>query len=245
MAHPYWLCYSRRRLCSRLSLCPCQLGSLPMNNSVRVAIMARISSSRQDISRQLFDLHAFAKSKEWDVVEVCQETCSGNRDIKDRKSFKRILDLAADGKIDKVMVHEVSRIARRPSSVMMFVESLEEFNVSLYWHTQGVETLLPSGRRNPHTSMMLTMLAELARNESETQSIRINSGLAEARRKGTKLGRPEGSGYNSARLLAEHADIVYALKNGGSVRGSAKITGKNASTVQRVKKVLVYETRET
>jgi DNA invertase Pin-like site-specific DNA recombinase len=85
---------------------------------------------------------------------------------------------------------------------------------------------------------MLALLAEMARNEAETISERINSGLAEARRKGKKLGRPEGSGYTPEELLGQHKDIIKALKAGQSVRNAAKVTGKGASTVQRVKAAL-------
>jgi transposase len=42
-------------------------------------------------------------------------------------------------------------------------------------------------------------------------------------------------GYTAERLLSMHADIVKQLRVGQSVRNAAKITGKGASTVQRVK----------
>ena len=60
----------------------------------------------------------------------------------------------------------------------------------------------------------------------------------EAKRKGLKLGRPNGCTMDEADLLKKHADIVRLLKSGQSVRNSAKITGKGASTVQRVKLAL-------
>ena len=80
----------------------------------------------------------------------------------------------------------------------------------------------------------LALLAEMARAEVETLRERINSGLAEARRKGVKLGRPEGSGLEAAALLAKHKDVVKVLRAGQSIRNAAKITGKGNSTVQRV-----------
>ena len=204
-----------------------------------VAIVVRVSTSKQETSRQLTELQSLAQAKGWEVVEVCQETVSGSANIEDRPGLQRILQLAADGKIKKVLVHEVSRIARRPSVAMTFVEMLEKHCVSLYWHAQSIETLLPNCKRNPAAGIMLALLSEMARAEKETLVERINSGLAEARRKGVKLGRPEGSGYDIAQFLAQHKDIVRALKSGQSVRNAAKITGKGASTVQRVKAALV------
>jgi DNA invertase Pin-like site-specific DNA recombinase len=81
---------------------------------------------------------------------------------------------------------------------------------------------------------MLALLAEMARAEVETLRERINSGLAEARRTGVKLGRPEGTRLEVAALLAKHKDVVRALKAGQSIRNAAKITGKGNSTVQRM-----------
>lgn len=89
--------------------------------------------------------------------------------------------------------HEVSHLARRNSIAHAFVETLEELKVSLYWHQQGIETLLPNGKRNPAAAIMFALLAEMARAEREILSERIKSGLNEAKRKGRKLGRPAGS----------------------------------------------------
>lgn len=185
------------------------------------------------------ELKAHAASKGWEVVAVCEELgVSGRADESDRHGLQAALELAQAGKVKKVLVHEVSRLARRNSIVHRFVESLEEVGVSLYWHQQGVETLLASGKRNPAASVMLALLAEMARNETETLRERINSGLAEARRQGRKLGRPEGTGLDASDLLEKHKDVVRQLKSGQSVRNTAKITGKGASTVQRVKAAL-------
>ena len=148
--------------------------------------------------------------------------------------LQEALALAKAGMIKKVLVHEVSRLVRRPSGVMSVVEALEGCCVSLYWHAQSIETLLPNCKRNPATGIMLALLAEMARAEEETMRERINSGLAEARRKGVTLGRPVGGGLDAAALLVKHKDVVKALKAGQSVRNAAKITGKGPSTVQRV-----------
>jgi DNA invertase Pin-like site-specific DNA recombinase len=86
---------------------------------------------------------------------------------------------------------------------------------------------------------MFALLAEMARAERETLSERIKSGLAEARRKGRKLGRPEGSTDSIKEFLAKHTDTIRRLREGQSVRTIAKITGKGGSTVQRVKAALV------
>ncbi len=210
----------------------------PNTPPVPVAILVRVSTSKQETSRQVHELQTLAKSKGWQVVETCEETVSGSANIEDRPALQRVLELAATGKIKKVLVHEVSRVARRPSVAMAFVEMLEAHCVSLYWHAQSIETLLPNCKRNPAAAIMLALLSEMARAEKDTLRERIKSGLDEARRKGVKLGRPEGSTLETAELLKKHADVVRLLKSGQSVRNAAKITGKGNSTVQRVKAVI-------
>lgn len=206
--------------------------------AIPVAILVRVSTNKQETSRQITELQAVAKSKDWRVVEVCEETVSGSANIEDRPALQRVLELAQTGTIKKVLVHEVSRVARRPSVAMTFVEMLETHCVSLYWHAQSIETLMPNCKRNPSAGIMLALLSEMARAEKETLKERIMSGLDEARRKGVKLGRPEGSAMERADLLKKHAGIVRLLKDGQSVRHTAKISGKGASTVQRVKAAL-------
>jgi len=203
------------------------------------AILVRVSTNKQETQRQKHELQAVAESKGWEVVEVCEETVSGSADREERPGLAWIEELARAGKIKKVLVHEISRVARRPSVAHAFVETLEQCGVSLYWHAHSIETLLASGKRNPAAAIMLALLAEMARAEKETLVERIKSGLDEARRKGVRLGRPEGTGLEATELVAKHPDIVRQLKAGQSVRNAAKITGKGASTVQRVKAALV------
>ena len=207
-------------------------------NPVPVAILVRVSTSKQETARQVRELTHYADSKGYLVVEVCRETISGDSASDERKGLQRVEELAAAGKIRKVLVHEISRIARRNSVAHKFVETLETHGVSLYWHAQGIETLLPNGKRNPAAGIMLALLAEMARAELETLRARIASGLAEARRNGKKLGRPVGSSLSRAVFLQKHRDIVRLLKSGQSVRNSAKIAEKGNSTVQRVKALL-------
>ncbi len=204
---------------------------------IPAVILVRVSTVKQDTDRQVTELRAVATSRGWEVVEVLEETVSGRAEESERSGLHRTEDLARTGKIKKVLVHEVSRVARRVSLVHSFVEMLESYGVSLYWHAQAIETLLPSGKRNPAAGIMLAVLAEMARAETETLRERINSGLAEARRQGVTLGRPKGSGITTRAFLGKHRDVAKLLRDGQSIRNVAKITGKGISTVQRVKAV--------
>lgn len=213
----------------------------PTPNPVPVAILVRVSTDRQETARQLTELQELAKNKGWDVVEVCEETITGRADAHDRLGLRRVEELVQEGRIKKVLVHEVSRLSRRPSVAHAFVERLEGHGVSLYWHAQNIETLLPSGKRNPASAIMLAVLAEMARAETDTLRERIKSGLDEAKRKGRVLGRRPGSKLTTVQFISKHKDVVRLLRDGHSIRHAAKISGKGISTVQRIKALLDAE----
>ena len=203
--------------------------------TIPVVILVRVSTRKQENARQITELTGVAASKNWHVVEIAEEQVSGAKESGERSGLARVRELVEAGTVKKVLVHEVSRVARKNSVAHEFLEFLDAHEVSLYWHAQGIETLLLNGKRNPAASIMFSLLAEMARAERETLVERINSGLDEARRKGVKLGRKAGTGLKPADLLAKHRDIVKQLQAGQSVRNAAKITGKSAFTVQRVK----------
>jgi len=203
-----------------------------------VAILVRVSTTKQETARQLSELRDYAEGKGYSIVAECEEKASGASDVAKRQGIHDVLDLARQGRIQKVLVHEVSRVARRNSVAHRFVEELEELGVSLYWHAQGIETMLPNGKRNPAASVMFALLAELARNERETLSERIRSGLQEAAKRGRYPGRPVGTAMSPEELVRKHSKVVRQLRAGQSIRNTAKICGVSKGTVERVRKAM-------
>jgi len=201
----------------------------------RCAILVRVSTARQETDRQINDLRLLVEKKGWDVVEVVEE--DGVRgSAKVRHGLDRVVALAQSGAIDKVAVHEVSRVARKNSVAHKFLETLTECGVSLYWHSQGIETMLDNGTRNPAAGLIFSIMSEFARSESEQLSQRIRSGLAEAKRKGVVLGRAK---EESSSFLAKYAKVAELLQSGMSIRKVSAETGVNHVTVQKVKSNLL------
>lgn len=80
----------------------------------RAAIMARVSSDRQEMGRQVADLQAEADRRGWRVVVVLNETVSASRRkesgnqaliAEERQMLRNCLKLASEGRLDKVMAH--------------------------------------------------------------------------------------------------------------------------------------------
>jgi DNA invertase Pin-like site-specific DNA recombinase len=100
----------------------------------------------------------------------------------------------------------------------------------------GRASPLSTGMFAPDSETSFRMVQSYLRGaEVESLRERIKSGLVQAKRKGVKLGRPKGTTLGREIFLQKHKDILRQLKAGQSVRNAAKITGKGASTVQRVK----------
>jgi len=209
-----------------------------MTQPIRAAILARVSTAKQETDRQITELQAVAKAKGWEVVSVIAETISGASKQRQRTDIARIIEMAKAGEIEKVMVHEVSRIARRTGVSHNFLNDLDDLGVSLYWHSQSIETRLENGKRNPAAGIMFALLSEMAASERETLVERTKSGLDEARRKGKVLGRQVGSTISTTELIAKHPDIAKLLKAGQSIRHCAAITGKSKGTVSAVRAAL-------
>src|SRR5207237_8519124 len=96
------------------------------NSQIPVAILVRVSTAKQETARQISELQQYAATKGYGVVEICEETISGNANDDERHGLRRAEQLAREGKIKKVLVHEISRIGRKNRVAHRFVETLEE-----------------------------------------------------------------------------------------------------------------------
>lgn len=212
-----------------------------MKSKTTAIILTRISTISQESDRQRNELLQVAERNDYEVIDVIEEVISGAVDKKNRDGLNKVLELARTGKCKMLMVSEVSRISRKPSVALEVLELLESYGCNVWIHSISMFTLLENGKRNPATSLIYTLTAELARASREELRVRVKSALAEKRRQGITLGRPVGSGMTKQQMLKKHTDVVNYLKDGVSIRRVAKIVGKGVSTVRRVRKILLEE----
>lgn len=214
----------------------CYLWGIPNHYQAmknKVAILARVSTSSQSNDRQITELTEHVTAQGLEIVGTFTEVISGTKKNEERPVLLAILKQARSGKINKVCVLEVTRLGRDTLEVLSTLEALHALKVSVLVKNLGIETLTPEGKPNAVSQLIVTIVADLGRMEKELLIERINSGLAEAKRKGTKLGRKEG--YKKD-LLKEHSKVVKLLNDGYSVRKTATLANVGVSTVQRVKK---------
>jgi DNA invertase Pin-like site-specific DNA recombinase len=175
---------------------------------MKTLIYARVSKSdgSQDVERQLVELRELAKKNDWQVVEEVVENISG-RKVR-RQGTEKVINLARSNQIQKVLVHEISRLGRNLADVVRTVEELCKCKVSIYDLNQNQETLDEYFQKTTFANLIIPVLAGLGEEWVRQHSYRIKSGLKLAREKGGKLGRPK------ATKLKKEDEITKLLQQG-------------------------------
>jgi DNA invertase Pin-like site-specific DNA recombinase len=204
----------------------------------KVVIYTRVSKLIQDYERQINELLEYANKRGYKVVKVISEKISGGKRNDERKGIIELMGLIEGGKIDKVLVWELSRLGRNSFEVHKIINTLNEKKVSLYVKNYDLETLDAKGEIKPMAKFMIMILSEFAENERLNIKQRLQSGYKQYRDGGGKVGRKTGAKENQEQFLEKHKDIQKLLKKEMSIRNVATLTGKSTKTVQKVKKFI-------
>ena len=110
-----------------------------------------VRGTEQQRANHIQELRAAIELKEWQEVALIEEY-EGSE-----SALERALNLVNGRLIDKLLVHDITRIGRRNSHVHCLIDLLCDLKVSLYWQSQELEMLLDNGMRDPAGSMMLSL----------------------------------------------------------------------------------------
>src|SRR5215467_5785096 len=195
----------------------------------RVALYLRVSTKNgQTVDNQRHALtEAIGRRQGWVIVdEFADKGLSGAKGRDKRPEFDRLLKDVVRGKIDVVAAWSVDRLGRSLQDLVGFLGELNAAGCDLYLEKQAVDTTTPAGRA------LFQMLGVFAEFERAIIQERIYAGLARAREKGTRSGKPIGR----ARIDAiKEAAIRAALAGGKGVLKTAREFKTGTSVVQRIK----------
>jgi len=193
-------------------------------NPKRAALYLRVSTDRQTVENQRQALEQVARHRGWEIIATYSDKgISGSKGRKDRPEFDRMLSEAARGRFDVVMAFALDRIGRSLADLLHSIRHLEECNVDLFIDRQMLDTTTPQGK------LLFAVTGAFAEFERDMIVHRVNAGLARARARGTKLGRPRVSGRVEAAIRK-----AIAQGDKGKHKIAAEI-GVGSGTVARIK----------
>lgn len=200
----------------------------------KVVLFARVSTIAQDYERQINELTALANRNEWTIVETFAEKISGAKRNSERTELMKMVEFVEVNQIDKVLVTELSRLGRDTLQVLEVIELFNSRRISLYIQNYNIETLTESGKVNPMSQFLITILSEVARMERKTIKERMDSGYQNFRKNGGVVGRKQGYRKSDEVMREEYAEEIRLLKRGYSLRNVCKLTGTSVNTLRKL-----------
>ncbi len=188
-------------------------------NEVRVALYARVSTyDQQTLPMQLAAMREYATRRHWTIVRAEQEIGSG---AKQRPLRDELLTAARRREIDHIVVWKLDRWGRSLADLVTTLDELQSLGVGFVSVTEALDFTTPSGRA------MAGMLAVFAEFERDMLRDRVKAGIASARARGKRHGRP-------ATASARAKEIRGLWSAGLSKQAIASRLGISRTSVRRV-----------
>ncbi|WED21571.1 recombinase family protein [Vibrio sp. JC009] len=150
----------------------------------------RVSSSEQNVDRQLSDLQ---------LDKIFTERKSG-KSRKERTVLAECIDYIRQG--DELYVHSIDRLARNLIDLQGVVDTVTNKGASVHFCT---EKLKFTGDDDPFSELSLHLLGAFASFERKLIAIRQKEGMAAAKRKGKHVGRPKVITEEIIQIVRERA----------------------------------------
>ena len=211
----------------------------------KVVILGRVSTDQQNYERQVVELNEYCCKVGWEVVETFTNKISGAETIENRTEIMNMIKFIKENEVSRVVCLEISRLGRNTLEALKGIQILNEHKVSLYIKNYNLETLHPDGSVNPITSLICTILLEIASMERLTIKERMTSGRAQyiekCRREGIKMGRPASYKKDLESYKNQYQKEISLLKKGISLRNIASICGTSVNTIRKIKEMFLSE----
>lgn len=205
---------------------------------MKSVIYTRVSTDEQTTARQVSDLR---KAEGFHITKVFSENVSGFRKAAhERPVLQAMLKYVDDHDVKCIMVSELSRLGRNTHDTLTLVNELERKGVCLYIQNLGITLGADNDRDKMFQKLVVTIMADMARLESEQLSYRIKSGLRQRKAKGLHVGRKVDSVESNEKFLSKHKKAVKLLSLGRSYKEIQAVAGTAPATISKIKRVLEH-----
>ncbi|GHU39394.1 invertase [Bacilli bacterium] len=195
----------------------------------------RVSTDKQTVENQRFEIKEFAKIRGLTVENWTSETVSGSKKANERLLGELLEQLTKD---DILIISELSRLGRNLLQIMSMLNYLMENEITLLTVKEGYE--LGNNINSKVLAFAFSLSAEIERN---LISQRTKEALARKKAEGIILGRPKGlAKIQTYKLYGHQAEILRLRASGLSFQKIAVEYGVNRATVTKfIKRALGEE----
>ena len=187
---------------------------------MKVAIYCRISTSdgSQNPDVQLRPLREFIEKRGWQIVGEFVDQESGLKEK--RRGFSSVMELAKQRNIDAIVVASLDRWGRSLKQLVNTLDELASLGVSFVSLRESLDFTTPTGQ------LMTHLLGAFAQFEVSLIKERVRAGIANARARGERIGRPKKD--------VDLKKLLDLRKQGVSFRGIAKQMGVSPGLVYKM-----------
>lgn len=143
---------------------------------LRVAAYCRVSTDSEEqatsYEAQVEHYTQFIqKNNEWDLAGIFADDGISGTNTKKREEFNRMIAECMKGNIDMIITKSISRFARNTLDCLKYIRQLKDKNIPVFFEKEGINTMDSKGE------VLLTIMASLAQQESQSLSQNVKLGL--------------------------------------------------------------------
>ena len=107
----------------------------------------------------------------WELAGIYADDGISGTNTKKREEFNRLIEDCMAGKVDLIVTKSISRFARNTLDCLKYIRQLKEKNIAVFFEKEAINTLDAKGE------VLLTIMASLAQQESQSLSQNVRLGL--------------------------------------------------------------------
>jgi DNA invertase Pin-like site-specific DNA recombinase len=185
---------------------------------MKLGLYARVSThEQQTLALQREAMTAYAQQRRGAIVLTVEDIGSG---VSERRQRDTLMRAARRREIDAIVVWRLDRWGRSLADLVSTLHELQALGVGFISLHEALDFTTPTGRA------LAGMLAVFAEFEREILRERVKAGIAQARKRGKRHGRPP--------IVAHHAETVRQLFAAGQSKSAiARQLGMSRASVRR------------
>ena len=145
-----------------------------VNEEIKLHCRVSTDSEEQETSYEAQVTHYteyIQKNPDWELAGIFADDGISGTNTKKRDEFNRMIEECMAGNIDMIITKSISRFARNTLDCLQYIRQLKDKNIPVYFEKESINTLDAKGE------VLLTIMASLAQQESQSMSENIKLGL--------------------------------------------------------------------